>query len=131
MSWIGRLFGTEKAISDITDKENGLLVRVGGWFNDLGFTPAERASWAIKQLSALEPFKIVQRVIAFSIMFVFIFVVINVFAGIWVEAATGNTMIVKPMLEFAFSDFCFWPIVAVLSLYMSGGVIPNIFGKKQ
>ena len=147
MGWIGRLFGTEKAISDITDKDNGMLVRVGGWFNDLGYTAAERAKWGIDQLNALQPFKIVQRVIASAVMFVFVFIVLNVAVAIWVKAITSEIRIITlngleqqvvysvdaatPMLQFAFSDFVFWPIVAVLSLYMSGGVIPNIFGKKQ
>ena len=32
-----------KAADDILDKDNGLLVRAGGWLNDLNYTDAERA----------------------------------------------------------------------------------------
>ena len=31
MSFLGRLFATDKAIDNITDKDDGLLVRAGGW----------------------------------------------------------------------------------------------------
>ena len=47
MSWLKAIkdFFTiaPKAADDILDKENGLLVRVGGWLNDLSYTEAERA----------------------------------------------------------------------------------------
>ena len=32
-----------KAADDILDKDNGLVVRAGGWLNDLQYTEAERA----------------------------------------------------------------------------------------
>ena len=32
-----------KAVDDILDKDNGLLVKAGGWLNDLNYTEAERA----------------------------------------------------------------------------------------
>lgn len=123
-SWVGRLFGTEKAISDITDKDNGLLTQVGGWLGTLNFTAQERADWGIKQLVALEPFKIVQRIIALSVMSAWLFVILNVIASIWIEATT-TIAVSEAMLTFAFSDFIFWPVLAVLGLYISGGVFPT------
>lgn len=123
-SWVGRLFGTEKAISDITDKDNGLLTQVGGWLGNLNFTAQERADWGIKQLVALEPFKIVQRIIALSVMSAWLFVILNVIASIWIEATT-TIAVSEAMLTFAFSDFIFWPVLAVLGLYISGGVFPT------
>jgi len=124
MSWIGRLFGTEKAISDITDKDNGLLTQVGGWLGDMQFTPQERAKWGIDQLEALQPFKIVQRIIALSVMIAWLFIIFNVVAAIWIEGTT-TVAVSEPMLKFAFSDFIFWPVLAVLGLYISGGVFPK------
>ncbi len=130
MNWIGRLFGTQKAISDITDKDNGLLTQVGGWLGDMSFTDEERARWGLKQLDALQPFKIIQRIISLSVMILFVFVGLNVVAGIWVEAIWG-IKVADAMLKFAFSDYVFWPTLSVLSLYMSGGVMPGIFNKDK
>lgn len=69
MGILGRLLGTDKAIDNLLDKEQGLLVRAGGWVDGLSHTDQEKAEdvqktrdWGIKQLEALEPFKIVQRI---------------------------------------------------------------------
>ena len=123
MSWFGRLIGTEKAIADITDTENGLLVRMGSWFENLQFTGQERAAWGIAQLAALEPFKVVQRVIALSAMGIWAFVGVNLVLAIWVKAVWGIDA-VTGLLQLAMSDYVFWPVLAVLSLYISGGVFP-------
>ena len=133
MSFIGRLFGTEKAISDITDKDNGLLVRAGGWVNGLSYTEAEKAAnalevrkWGLNQLEALAPFKVVQRILAFAISFVWIMVAANVLAAIWIEAANPDFLIRENMLTFAFSDFIFWPVTVCYGLYFGGGLIESI-----
>lgn len=138
MDWIGRLFGTTKAIDDVLDKDKGLLVRAGGWVNDLSYTEAEKAAaaketrdWGLRQLTALEPFKIVQRVIAFATMGIWALVAINVMAAIWVEAFFPAVKAKESMFALAVSDYIFWPVVAVLSLYMSGGVLPQLFGKNK
>ncbi|CAN8140320.1 Holin of 3TMs, for gene-transfer release [uncultured Thiomicrorhabdus sp.] len=128
-SWVGRLFGTEKAINDILDKDTGHVAKLGSWVGKLNFTEEERAAWGIDQLRALEPFKIVQRIIALSVMMVWVFTVVNVVGSIWIESYFG-VPISEPMLAFAFSDFIFWPVLAVLSLYVSGGVFPKIKGAK-
>lgn len=133
MSFIGRLFGTEKAISDITDRDNGLLVRAGSWVNDLNYTDAEKAQnalevrkWGLNQLEALAPFKVVQRILAFAISFVWIMVAANVLAAIWIEAAHPDFLIREHMLSFAFSDFIFWPVTVCYGLYFGGGLIESI-----
>ena len=129
-SWVGRLFGTKKAINDIVDKDNGLIAQVGHWIGDMNFTPEERSRWVIDQLKALEPFKIVQRIIALSVMGIWSFIAINVVAAIWVQAYTGVNA-VDSLLKLAFSDYVFWPVVSVLSLYVSGGVIPKLVNKQD
>lgn len=138
MGWFGRLVGTEKALSDITDKDNGLLVRMGGWVNDLNFTDEERSKaqqevreWGIRQLTALEPFKVVQRVIAFGATGMWIFLGINVIVGIWLEALFPKLDVVMSLLDFAYSQYIFWPIAIVYSLYFSGGVLPQLIGKNK
>lgn len=137
MSFIGRLFGTEKAINDITDKDNGLLVRAGGWVNDLSYTDAEKAAnalevrkWGLNQLEALAPFKVVQRILAFAISFVWILVAANVLAAIWIEASNPEFLIKEAMLSFAFSDFIFWPVTVCYGLYFGGGLIESIRKQK-
>ena len=77
MGWFGRLVGTDKAIDNLLDKNEGLLVRAGGWVDGLKHTDQEKAEdaqvtpkWGLAQLQALAPFKVVQRIIAFSVLFI-------------------------------------------------------------
>ena len=132
MNFLGKLFGTDKAVDNLLDKDKGLLVRAGGWVNDLSYTDAEKAEnsllvkeWGIRQLDALNAFKIVQRIIAFSVCTMWWVVGLNVLAAIWVEALNPDIKVKEQMLEFATSDYVFYPVLAVLGLYMCGGVIPS------
>ena len=136
MGIFGKLFGTDKAVDNLLDKDKGLLVRAGSWVGGLKYTEEEKAEnellvrdWGLRQLEALEPFKIVQRIIAFGVTGMWIIVGLNVLAAIWVEANTG-LQVKAPMLQFAMSDYVFWPVLAVLSLYFTGGVFPARGGKK-
>jgi len=131
MSWIGKLFGTEKAVNSLVDKDNGLLTQAGNWIGGFSYTDEEKAennllvkSWGLKQLEALEPFKVVQRIIAFSVLFVWGFVAINYVAMLWFKHESA-----AELLTFALSDYVFWPTLAVLSLYCGGGTL-NSFTKK-
>lgn len=132
MSWFGKLFATDKAVNNLVDKDNGLLAQAGSWIGGLKYTEEEKAEnnllvkqWGLKQLEALEPFKVVQRIIAFAVLFTWSFAAINVIAMIWFEHPNLDDMI-----KFATSDYIFWPTVAVLSLYCGGGTI-NSFKKKD
>lgn len=137
MNIFGKLFGTDKAVDNLLDKDKGLLVRAGGWVNNMSYTDADKAEnqllvkeWGVKQLEALAPFKIVQRIIAFTVSFLWLLVGINILVGVWVEAFNPELSVVDPLLQFAMSDYVFWPVLAVLSLYMGGGVIPERLRKK-
>ncbi len=138
MGWFGRLVGTDKAIDNLLDKNEGLLVRAGGWIGGLKHTEEEKAEddqqtrqWGLAQLQALAPFKVVQRVIALSVMGFWFIVGLNVVAAIWIEALFPHVDVKAAMVQFAISDYVFWPVVTVLSLYMSGGVIPHLFSGKS
>jgi len=138
MSLFRRLLGTEKAIENITDKDNGLLVRAGGWVDGLHHTDQERSEaaaavreWGLKQLEALEPFKVVQRILAFSVAGIWALSAINVLIAIWVEALWPSIQVKEAMLKFILSDFIVWPVVMVMSLYFAGGVLPGVLGRKQ
>ena len=138
MGWFGRLVGTDKAIDNLLDKDQGLLVRAGGWVDGLSYTDQEKAEdqhktkqWGLMQLQALAPFKVVQRIIALSVMLFWIIVGINVLGAIWIEALYPGVKVKEAMISFAFSDYVFWPVLAVLGLYMSGGVLPQLRGDKS
>ncbi len=131
MSWLGKLFGTEKGVDSLLDKDNGLLTQAGNWIGGFNYTEEEKAEnnllvkqWGLKQLAALEPFKVVQRIIAFAVLFLWVFVAINYIAMLWFEHSKTDEL-----LKFAMSDYVFWPTLAVLSLYCGGGTI-NSFTKK-
>jgi len=62
MSWLGKLFGTEKGVDSLLDKDNGLLTQAGNWIGGFNYTEEEKAEnnllvkqWGLKQLAALEP----------------------------------------------------------------------------
>ena len=131
MSWFGKLLGTEKGVDSLLDKDNGLLTQAGNWIGGFNYTEEEKAEnnllvkqWGLKQLAALEPFKVVQRIIAFAVLFLWVFVAINYVAMLWFEHSKTDEL-----LKFAMSDYVFWPTLAVLSLYCGGGTI-NSFTKK-
>ena len=137
MSWFGNLFGTEKAISNIVDKDNGLIVRAGTAIGNLHYSDQEKADdnkavkeWSIRFLDSLAPFKIVQRVLAFAAMFTWVFIVINLVAAIWVRALHPDIEAVTSLTEIAFSDFIFYPVMAIFVLYTGGGTINSFRNNK-
>tara|TARA_R100000544_G_scaffold20565_1_gene9999 strand:- start:11276 stop:11677 length:402 start_codon:yes stop_codon:yes gene_type:complete len=128
MGIFGRIFGSDKAVSDITDKDNGLLTQVGQWVGGFRHNESDQADhdiavreWGLKHLTALEPFKVVQRILAFGAMFMWIFVGMNLVAMMWLEHPN-----VEKLMEFAFSDYVFWPVLAIFALYTGGGTINSL-----
>lgn len=134
MSFWGKIFGTDKAVNNLVDKDNGLLAQAGAWVGNLNYTEEEKAEanertrdWGLKQLDALAPFKVVQRILAFAATVLWVFVGINVVGAVWIKAYTeGRIDVVEPMIQFAMSDYVFWPVVTVYALYFSGGVVDSI-----
>lgn len=133
MGWglLGSIFGTKKAVDNILDKDNGLLKGVGGWIDDFNYTDEERSvaqaevrTWGLKQLDALAPFKVVQRILAFAATTLWVICGLNVLVAIWVEALT-DLKVVTPILEFALSSYIVYPVIACYSLYFSGGVVDS------
>lgn len=136
-SALGALFSFEKASENVLDKDNGLAVRAGGWIDGLSYTAQEKAEMTLEfakvgaeRLKQLEPFKVVQRILAFATMFFWIFVGMNVVVAIWIDSLYG-TAVAPQMLEFAFSDYVFWPVVTIFSLYFGGGLVNSIRGDKR
>ena len=97
--------------------------------------------WGVRQLEALQPFKVVQRILAFAATFLWIFTGVNILAAMWVEAFYNKTIttvvdgvetiitheihLVESLLTFAMSDYVLWPVTSVYVLYFSGGVIDS------
>lgn len=136
-SAFGRVFGTEKSLDNLMDKDNGLLVRMGGWVDGMHYTEQEKSEasaqtrdWAIRQLTALEPFKIVQRILAFGISFLWAITGLNVLIGIWVEAVYPNISVVESLLSFAFSDYLLWPTTICFALYFGGGTVGSFVNRQ-
>ena len=134
---VGGIFGTKKAIENIMDKDDGLLTKFGGWIDDFNYTDAEKAEsnrekreWGIRQLEALAPFKVVQRILAFSATFLWVFVAMNVVAALWIEAYT-SVVIADKMVEFALSSYVWGPVSLAYGLYFGGGVIESARIKKR
>lgn len=155
MAWYNPLSWGEKATDNVLDKENGLAVQFGGFVNDLHYSDAEQAKdnqtvieFALQRLKLLEPFKIVQRIIAACTLFLWIFVGINLCVAIWVHALTVEQELIcnaenvcqvvttsidarTDFKELAFSDYVFWPVICVFTLYCGGGVVRYFRRDKQ
>lgn len=56
MGWFGSLFGTDKAINNVMDKDNGLLTQVGGWVGGMNFTDEERAEMNERMVNGVSKF---------------------------------------------------------------------------
>ncbi len=128
MAWYNPLSWGEKAADNVLDKENGIAVQFGGFINDLHYSDAEKAKdnltvveFALQRLRALEPFKIVQRIIAFATLFGWLFVLINLCVAIWVNAIYKIDARTD-FMALAMSDYVFWPVICVFTLYCGGGV---------
>ena len=146
-SVLGGIFGTKKAIDNLLDKDTGLLVRAGGFVNDLHYSDAEQArdlpkllELRLERLRALHPFKIVQRIMAFAVMSVWALLAINLFIAGWVDVfnpdvyglVKGELIITEKgthalvlFMKIALSDVIFWPIVSVFTLYCGGGFLES------
>ena len=121
----GRVFGTAKAVDDILDKDKGLLVRAGTWIGNLNLTDEEKMEnnllvreWGLKQLEALAPFKIMQRIMVTIIMVQWAIL----FNAIIVAICFKSTVVLDNLFLFAQSQFAWYPVGAAVTLYLLGGV---------
>lgn len=129
MGWlgqiVGKVFGTDKAVDNLLDKDKGLLVRAGGWINDMSYTDAEKAEnslivrkFGIKQLEALEPFKVMQRIMVTIIVVQWAILFNAIVLAICLRADD----ILANLIEFSQSRYAWYPMGAAVTLYLLGGV---------
>jgi hypothetical protein len=125
MGWLGSLFGTDKAVDNVLDKDNGLLVRLGSGLGNLVYTDQEKAENAIavreatlKQLDALAPFKIMQRIMVTIIMTIWGIAALIMMTAICFRAGD----ILDDMLLLVQTQFMWMPVSGAVGLYLLGGV---------
>lgn len=121
MGWFSGLFSATKAADNLLDKDNGLLVRVGEWVGDQQFTPQERAENAKEFLTALHPFKVMQRIMVTIIMVEWAILFNVMIVAICLRAEDVQ----KDLMAFAQTEFAWMPILGAVGLYLFGGVVPS------
>lgn len=128
MGWLGRLFGTDKAIDNVIDSEKGLLAKAGGWIDRQQFTDEEKAEMKQKLmplqvdlLNALSQFKVVQRFIVFMVMGIWAFLALNLVAAIWFS----NEAVINLLIQFMQSNYITIPSSGVVLTYLGGGTFES------
>ena len=56
MGWLGKLFGTDKPVDNLVDKDNGLLAQAGSWVGGLKLTDEEVMEQNAKTVSSVQAF---------------------------------------------------------------------------
>jgi len=135
MSWLGGLFGTKKAVDNLLDKDNGLIVKAGTAIGNLHYSEQEKAQssravqeWSIRYLDSMSQFKVVQRVLAFAAMGLWVLFGINLVIAVWIKQIYPDIDALTGLKEIAFSDYVFWPVVSIFALYTGGGTINSLKG---
>lgn len=128
MGILGRLFGSDDAIDNIVDKDNGLIAKAGGWIDRQQFTSEEKAEHhkdlmqlRLKLLDGLSQFKVVQRGIVFSVMSAWLFLLVNYVLAVWL----GLETIKKDLIDLMFSAYMTVPAGGVVALYLGGGTFES------
>lgn len=123
MGIISNIFGSDKAIDRTFDVAKG----IGGWIDEQQFTPEEKAEeragirkWKLEFLSAMAPFKVVQRIIAFAIMGGWLFLLLT-----FVGMILFDHVNIDAMKELMLSNYIVYPTTALVSLYLGGGTIES------
>jgi len=125
MGWLSSLLMADKAADNLLDKDKGLLVRAGSWFGGLQHTEEEQAEdnrkireFSIRQLDAMHPFKIMQRIMV-TIIFVEWAILFNVI--ILATCLKADTIVLN-LMKFSQSQYAWYPVGAAVTLYLLGGV---------
>lgn len=132
----------EKSADNLLDKDKGLLVRVGGFVNDLSLSDEERVKYAQKTADAAAKFAVdtlgenterskTRRRIAVDWIRVQLFMLISVFVVAAFDAAQA-----KFLFEIATSEIMFWGTMGVMTFffggyYLNGAQLPGLKNKGQ
>jgi hypothetical protein len=128
MGLFSSLFAADKAVDNVMDKDNGLLAQAGNWIGGFNYTEEEKAEadahtreWGLRQLEALAPFKVMQRIMVTIIMSVWALICLVIIVAICLDATT----VINNMLLFVQTQFVWVPVAGAVGLYLMGGVIPR------
>jgi hypothetical protein len=116
----GRLFGSKKVVGSV----------ISGIDKSI-FTREEKADYLLKFLTAYQPYKLAQRILAIMFSSVFLFAFIAAFVVFSYGSISGNVYIVnsgKEMLVLL-SNVLGLPMSLILGFYFAGGTI-NSFMRK-
>lgn len=105
-----RLFTPKAAVKALDAVTDGLDSAI--------YTPQEKAEMRLKQLKAVEPFKVVQRILMGAIALVWVLLILQYCAAIWI----GAEEIKKALLELVAMEFVWGPTLAGFALYLGGGL---------
>lgn len=129
MSFLGDIFGTKKAVDNVMDKDNGLLAQAGAWIGNKDFTEEERAEmmagfrqWSTEHLAGMSQFKVVQRIMVFTVCAGWLVLLLNLLAAMWL----GNDDVLEQLILFVQTKFAWAPIAAVFTLYTGGGTLESM-----
>jgi hypothetical protein len=107
---LGKVFGGKEGTKDLLEKAD-----------ELHLSKEEKLKLGLEYLEALAPFKIVQRIIVFCVMAVWLIISLSLIGAIWFDASE----VYARLIELIKLEFIAYPSVGVFSLYLLGGVIPQ------
>jgi len=121
MGWFGSLLGTGGVVDGIKDGIDKSIL-----------TPEERLDYHKELLKSYEPFKVIQRGLAFMVAGLFSFVVI-VSTILFILGLYFNGLVsaVKDFNNLESIQMVGYSFMTVMSLYFSGGVINTFFKDKK
>ena len=130
----------EKAADNLLDKDSGLLVRMGGFVNDLSLTDEERIKYAQKAADAAAEFtkatlsesttrSKTRRSIAVDWIRVQLFMLVSCFVVVFYDSDKA-----AQLWQIATSDVMLWGTLSVLAFFFGGyylksGSMPALFSK--
>ena len=82
------------------------------------FTPQEQAELKLKQLEALAPFKVVQRILVSAIAFIWVILILQYSVSVWLK----DEEIKAALLLLMALPFVVGPTIAGFALYFTGGL---------
>lgn len=121
-SWLGNILGSSTVVNGIKDGIDKSIL-----------TDEERLDYQKELLKAYEPFKIIQRILAFVVTGLFALVLVievslTIIGAMWIDSAILAVEMVNKLESVGMLGYSF---MAIMSLYFSGGVISSFKGLKK
>lgn len=86
--------------------------------DEMHLSKEEKVKYGIEYLKAITPFKMIQRMIVFCVMGMWIVIGLSIVICIWLLLEERQ----KLFMEFAQTNFVWMPSMGVFTLYLMGGV---------